>query len=67
MLGAPLSFVLLLFAVTSCVAQPDQDPIRQPSVPYYNPADGGGSQLDSSAGLGEPLNASPSSLCRACL
>lgn len=40
-------------------------------VPYYIPADNGGSQLDSSAGLGKPLNviisnlSSPSVLTKA--
>ena len=59
MLGVPLNIVLLLSAMTSCVAEPDQHPVKQTSgVPYINPADNGGSQLDSSAGLGEPLNAS---------
>jgi len=31
-------------------------PATGSAVPYINPADNGGSQLDSSAGLGEPLN-----------
>lgn len=35
-------------------------PATGSAVPYINPADNGGSQLDSSAGLGEPLNVSSS-------
>jgi len=63
-LCAPLGLVLPLFAAISFAQHShetpgflDQHPVQQgPSVPYTNPADNGGSQLDSSAGLGEPLN-----------
>jgi len=55
--------VLIPLAVTlfsdyhNVVALASQDPIqRDPSVPYFNPAEYGGSQLDRSAGAGEPLN-----------
>ena len=45
-------FVLGAGAVTVGLASP----LTRRAVPYYPPADGGGSMLDSSAGLGEPLN-----------
>ncbi len=43
-------------------AQPAPDPranVHQNLVAYIPPASNGGSQLDSSAGLGEPLNVGP--------
>jgi len=59
-----LGLVLALFAVISFAQHSDEAPVfldqhpiqQNPGVPYTNPADNGGSQLDSSAGLGEPLN-----------
>ena len=33
-------------------------PIHERAVDFFSPVDGGGSMLDSSAGLGEPLNVS---------
>jgi hypothetical protein len=64
---APLIVVIFLFAVASYAKCPydlagvRQYPIKRASgVAFTNPADHGGSQLDSSAGLREPLNASSS-------
>lgn len=67
---APFIIVVALFTVTSCSARRLYDLTRSEgypttkrnaSVAFINPGDNGGSQLDSSAGLGEPLNASSSS------
>ena len=68
MIRIPLSAAVVLFAVVSC-AKPLRDTTgseryavkRNASVAFINPAENGGSMLDSSAGLGEPLNVSPSS------
>jgi len=63
-LCGPLGIILNFVGVPLCAEQSrivpvvlNQRPVTQfPNVPYINPADNGGSQLDSSAGLGEPLN-----------
>jgi len=69
MIRIPLSVAGVLFAVVSC-AKPLRDPTgleryavkRNASVAFINPAENGGSMLDSSAGLGEPLNVIVSAL-----
>jgi len=51
--------VLNLLGVPLCAEHTHIEPFsikHFPNVPYVNPADNGGSQLDASAGLGEPLN-----------
>ena len=67
MIRIPLSVAVVLFAVVSC-AKPlratgsERYAVkRNASVAFINPAENGGSMLDSSAGLGEPLNVGSSS------
>lgn len=50
--------VSLVFVVVGVSAAPtlDTPPQRRDAVDFYDPRKGGGSQLDESAGLGEPLN-----------
>jgi hypothetical protein len=62
----PFSVFIVFLAVASlaytrCLnvpTTPERYPIKRAPVGFINPADNGGSQLDSSGGLGEPLNAS---------
>jgi hypothetical protein len=49
-----LSLLAICLLVTAAVSAP----VEKRAVAYYVPTDNGGSQLDSSAGLGEPLNVS---------
>lgn len=65
---ASFGFIIVLFVAAASAERPydlagiRRYPIKRASgVAFTNPASNGGSQLDSSAGLGEPLNASSSS------
>jgi hypothetical protein len=49
---------LLALPITLCAGFP----IEKRAVPFFSPVDGGGSMLDVSAGLGEPLNVSSKKL-----
>lgn len=54
MLFTATAAALLALPVTLCSGSP----LEKRAVAFFSPAAGGGSMLDSSAGLGEPLNVS---------